>query len=223
VWAQAQGTRPHGERLRAQGSRASREVATVPLAPRPRGEKAGESNCLVLGWLGEGCCSPGRGSGRIASPEQRGRPPTSAAAGEGPRAPNAVPVLEALSPLTRRAARAGLSALRALRDPHALPLPPRLRRALARCAPLRGARQYGRWRGRWEGSMESAEQAWTPSPAPLRPGRKSAASSARLERAAVGATCGRPHGYLIVRAAMPGHLGRGPARSGSRAFREWPG
>jgi hypothetical protein len=55
-------------------------------------------------------------------------------AGEGPRAPNAVPVLEALSPLTRRAARAGLSALRALRDPHALPLPPRLRRAHARFA-----------------------------------------------------------------------------------------
>ena len=75
----------------------------------------------------------GRGSGRIASPAQRERPPTSASAGEGPRAPNAVPVHEA-SPLTRRAARAGLSALRALRDPHALPLPPRLRRALARFA-----------------------------------------------------------------------------------------
>jgi hypothetical protein len=86
------------------------------------------------------------GSGRIASPAQRERPPTSASAGEGPRAPNAVPVLEALSPLTRRAARADLS-------------------------PLRGARQYGRWRGRWEGSMESAEQVWTPSPAPLKPGR----------------------------------------------------
>jgi len=52
------------------------------------------------------------GSGRIASPAQRERPPTSASAGEGPRAPNAVPVLEALSPLTRRAARAGLSPLR---------------------------------------------------------------------------------------------------------------
>jgi len=52
--------------------------------------------------------------------------------------------------------------------------------------------------------MESAEQAWTPSPVPLKPGRKLAASSARLERAAAGATCGRPPGYLMVRAAMPG-------------------
>jgi hypothetical protein len=53
-----------------------------------------------------------------------------------------------------------------------LPSPGALRApASPRGAPLRGARQYGRWRGRWEGSMESAEQAWTSSPAPLKPGR----------------------------------------------------
>jgi len=56
------------------------------------------------------------------------------------------------------------------------------------------------WNPRTLVAMESAEQAWTPSPAPLKPDRKSAASSARLERAAVGATCGRPHGYPMVRA-----------------------
>ena len=50
----------------------------------------------------------GRGSGRIASPAQRERPPTEGRRERVPRARNASSVLEALSPLTRRAARAGL-------------------------------------------------------------------------------------------------------------------
>jgi hypothetical protein len=53
-------------------------------------------------------------------------------------------------------------------------------------------------------AMESAEQAWTHSPALLKPGRELAAPSVKQASAAVGATCGRPHGYLMVRAAMPG-------------------
>jgi len=50
----------------------------------------------------------GRGSGRIASPAQRERPPTEGRRERVPRARNGGSVLEALSPLTRRAARAGL-------------------------------------------------------------------------------------------------------------------
>jgi hypothetical protein len=46
--------------------------------------------------------------------------------------------------LSRRPAVGGLSALRALRVLHALPLPPQLRRALAAAR----ARRYGRCRGR---------------------------------------------------------------------------
>ena len=40
--------------------------------------------------------------------------------------------------------------------------------------------------------MESAEQAWTHSPALLKPGRELAAPSVKQASAAVGATCGRP-------------------------------
>jgi len=108
--------KPTREARRERGSVARESVRPSPsLSPRSRGSSS--PNLCSHFWSAtrvstQGPCFSAAGSGRIASPAQRRgrRPKVGGVRASGPSSSGSL--LEALSPLTRRATRAGLSPLR---------------------------------------------------------------------------------------------------------------